>query len=185
MYNQHMRKTPAKPSMLRVGGIIVPTGSHEGKNIHIGADHRGFRLKEWLKKALRRRGWKVVDEGTHSPARTDYPIWMAKVARAVGRSTGRKTAGIGICGSGIGACIPAAKINGVHPALCRTIASARETRTHNNTNFLSLASDFTSPAEALKIAETWLKTPFYTDSGRDAPYLRRFLQTARLERRGR
>jgi ribose 5-phosphate isomerase B len=180
-----MRKLQAKPSSIRVGGITVPTGSHEGKTVHLGSDHRGFRLKECLRKALRRRGWRVVDDGTHSPARTDYPIWIARVARAVGRSAGRKAAGIGICGSGIGACIPAAKVDGVHPALCRTITSARETRTHNNTNFLSLASDFTTNAEALKIAETWLKTPFFTDPGRDAPYLRRYLQTARLERRGR
>ncbi len=178
-----MQKYRAIPSFLRVGGITVPVGSHEGKTVHLGADHRGFRLKEALKRALRRRGWRVVDEGTHSTARTDYPVWMTKVARAVGRNP-RKAAGIGICGSGIGACIPAAKVAGVHPALCRTAASARETRTHNNTNFLSLAADFTSPARALRIAEAWLRTPFYTDPGRDAPYLRRFLQTARLDRRG-
>jgi len=178
-----MKMTRPKLSFLRIGGIIVPTGSHEGKTIHIGADHRGFRLKKALKRALRKRGWRVVDEGAHSPARTDYPVWMTRVARAVGRSP-RRAAGIGICGSGIGACIPAAKVPGVHPALCRTAASARETRTHNNSNFLSLAADFTSPARALRITETWLRTPFYTDPGRDAPYLRRFLQTARLDRRG-
>ena len=188
-----MKKHPAKPktsrtsgaSIIRANGFIVPVGSHEGKTVHVGADHRGFRLKKALVTALRRRGWKVVDEGTRSPARTDYPIWITKVARAVGRSGGRTAAGIGVCGSGIGACIPAAKVNGVHPALCRSVASARETRTHNNTNFLSLAADFTRPAQALRIAEAWLKTPFYTDPGRDATYLRRFIQTARLERRGR
>ena len=30
------------------GGIKVPIGSHEGKTIIIGADHRGFELKEGL-----------------------------------------------------------------------------------------------------------------------------------------
>ena len=105
-----MKKHPAKAktsrtsgaSIIQANGFIVPVGSHEGKTVHVGADHRGFRLKKALVTALRRRGWKVVDEGTRSPARTDYPIWITKVARAVGRSGGRTAAGIGVCGSGIG-----------------------------------------------------------------------------------
>jgi len=167
---------------MKIGGIMVATGSHAGKTVVIGSDHRGYRLKEWLKRTLRKRGWKVVDKGTNSPARVDYPVVMIKVAQEVGRTAGRKAVGIGICGSGIGACIPAAKISGVHPALCRTTAAARETRTHNNSNFLSLAADFTAPKQALAIAETWLKAPFFTKPERDLTYLRRYLQTARLDK---
>ncbi len=175
----------ATPKFMRVGGIVVPLGSHLGKAVYIGADHRGFRLKEWLRRALARRGYRVTDLGTRSPARTDYPPIMARVARAVSRTRGVRAVGIGICGSGVGACIPAGKVRGVHPALCLTVAGARETRTHNNTNFLSLAAGLTPPRKALAITLAWLGTPFYTDRGRDRPYLRRFLQTARLERPGR
>lgn len=171
-----------RPGSFKIGGIMVATGSHAGKTVVIGSDHRGFRLKEWLKRTLQKRGWKVVDKGTYSPARVDYPVVMIKVAREVGKTAGRRAVGIGICGSGIGACIPAAKVGGVHPALCRTTASARETRTHNNSNFLSLAADFTTPKQALAIAETWLKAPFFTQPERDLTYLRRYLQTARLDR---
>lgn len=170
-----------KAGVIRAGKRLVPTGSHEGKRIFIGADHRGFRLKETLKRALRRQGWKVTDLGTHSPRRTDYPIPIIKVARAVGRTEGRKAVGIGICGSGIGASIPAAKVRGVHPALVHTVARARETRSHNNTNFLSLPASELSLAEALAVVTAWLREPFYTDPLRDAAYLRRYLQTAKLD----
>ena len=177
------RTAPAnKPGTLKLGGIAVATGNHAGKTVVIGSDHRGFRLKEWLKRALKKRGWKVVDKGTYSPARVDYPIVMIKVAKEVGKTAGRRAVGIGICGSGVGACIPAAKVAGVHPALCRTASSARETRTHNNSNFLSLAADFTPPRRALAITETWLASPFFTRPERDLPYLRRYIQTARLDR---
>lgn len=175
-------KGPNRPGSLKIAGITVATGSHAGKTVVIGSDHRGYRLKEWLKHALKKRGWKVSDQGTHSPARVDYPVVMTRVAKEVGKTAGRRAVGIGICGSGIGAVIPAAKIAGVHPALCRTPAAARETRTHNNSNFLSLAADFTPPKRALAIAEAWLSSPFFTCPERDLPYLRRYLQTARLDR---
>jgi len=170
-----------KPGVIRVGKRLVPTGSHEGKRIYIGADHRGYRLKETLKRALRQRGWKVTDLGTYSPRRTDYPIPITRVARAVGRTEGRKAVGIGICGSGIGASIPAAKVRGVHPALIRTVAMARETRSHNNTNFLSLPASEISLKKALAVVTAWLREPFYSDPVRDAAYLRRYLQTAKLD----
>jgi len=175
-------RDPGQPGSLKIGGITVATGSHAGKTVVIGSDHRGYRLKEWLKRALRKHGWKIMDKGAFSPARTDYPVVMIKVAREVGKTAGRRAVGIGICGSGIGACIPAAKVAGVHPALCRTAAAARETRTHNNSNFLSLAADFTPPEQALAITETWLNSSFFTKPERDLAYLRRYIQTARLDR---
>lgn len=173
---------PTKPGSLKIDGITVATGSHRGKTVVIGSDHRGYRLKEWLKVALKKHGWKVVDKGAYSPARVDYPQVMIKVAREVGKSAGRRAVGIGICGSGIGACIPAAKISGVHPALCRTTAAALETRTHNNSNFLSLAADFTPNQQALAISETWLNSAFFARPEKELPYLRRYLQTAKLDR---
>ncbi len=167
---------------LKVRGTLVPVGSHVGKTLYLGADHRGFRLKEWLKPRLRKMGFRVVDVGTHSPKRVDYPVIALKVARPVGRSFGRKAAGIGVCGSSIGIALVAGKVPGVLPANPTTTAAARETRTHNNTNFLALSGDLMSPAKALAIVKAWLTRPFAADPVRDARYIRRYLQTIKLDR---
>ena len=169
-------------SWIFAGGRKVAIGSHAGRVLYLGADHRGFKLKEWLKPRLRRLGWKVVDVGAHSAKRVDYPVYTVKIARGVSRSEGRRAVGIGVCGSGIGVCIVAAKVKGVLPAMPATVKAARETRTHNNTNFLSLSADGMSPARALAIARAWLTEPFYADPARDRAYLRRYIQTVRLDR---
>ncbi len=176
-------KQPVPAAVIRAGDRSVAIGSHVGKTIVLGADHRGFKLKEWLKPRLKRMGYRVVDVGTRSPRRVDYPVYGAKIARPVGRSQGRKSVGIGVCGSGIGISIAAGKVPGVLPAMPSTLAAAKETRTHNNTNFLALSADWMTPQRALAITKAWLATAFYTDPARDRPYLRRYLQTVKLDRK--
>jgi RpiB/LacA/LacB family sugar-phosphate isomerase len=170
--------------IVKSGGRTVPTGTHEGKTVIIGSDHRGFALKNTLKRGLVARGFRVVDAGPRTPAKTDYPLIAIRIARGVGPGEGRRAVGIGICGSGIGMMIPAAKIPGVHPANPATPAMARTTRLHNNSNFLSLSAERLDAKRALAIALAWLTSPFYTDPIRHASYLRRYIQTARLDDKG-
>ena len=165
--------------------IVAPIGSHEGKLVVMGSDHKGVALKRRMKTALRRRGWRVIDVGTGSGRRVDYPVFATRIARRVGRTSGHKAVGIGICSTGIGMSIVAAKIPNVLPANPRTAAAARETRTHNNTNFLSLAAGEMTFSRALKITEAWLTEPFFTNPTRDRAYLKRYLQTINLDRQRR
>lgn len=176
------RPRGAQPGIVRSQGTAVPVGSHAGKLIVIGADHRGFMLKNRLIRILRKRGWRVRDVGPHSARRVDYPKLGAKIARIVGRSAGVRAVGIGICDSSIGMLIVAGKIRGVLPANPRTPAAARTTRAHNNSNFLSIAASEMTPAKAAKVAEAWLKAGFYADPANDGRYLKRYLQTRALER---
>jgi RpiB/LacA/LacB family sugar-phosphate isomerase len=161
---------------------LVPAGTHEGKTVYIGSDHRGFDLKERLKRALGARGWRVIDMGPRTRVKTDYPVIAAKIARPVGRNEGKLAVGIGICGSGIGMMIAAAKIPGVYPADPVTVAMARTTRLHNNTNFLCMSAERVDGGKALAIAEAWLRSPFYSDPEKHASYLRRYIETVRLDR---
>lgn len=176
-----MTKRHAAPASLRSGRHTVAIGNHAGKTIVLGADHRGYTLKEWLKPRLKKLGYRVVDVGTRGPDRVDYPVYGVKIARPVGRTQGRSAVGIGVCGSGIGIAIAAGKVPGVLPAMPSTVAAAKETRTHNNTNFLALSADWMTPQKALAITKAWLDAAFYTDPARDRPYLRRYLQTVRLD----
>lgn len=169
------------PFTIRRGSRLIGAGSHAGKLVVMAADHRGFRLKELLKKALRRRGWRVKDVGTRSVRRVDYPVYAARAARIVGKTQGRKAVGVAVCGSSIGMCVAAGKVRGVIPANPRSVAVARLTRTHNNSNYLSLSAAAMRSRAAFAVTLAWLAEPFYTDPVRHRNYLRRYLQTVALE----
>ena len=83
--------------------------------VAIGSDHAGYDYKEMIKKYLEEKGFEVIDKGTYSNERTDYPVYAEKVAKAV--ANGEADRGILICGTGIGMSITANKIKGVRAAL--------------------------------------------------------------------
>ena len=51
--------------------------------IAFGCDHRGYILKDAILAHLRENGHEVVDMGTDSTERVDYPVYGEKVGRAV------------------------------------------------------------------------------------------------------
>jgi ribose 5-phosphate isomerase B len=73
--------------------------------IAIGSDHAAFALKEVVKKHLLDSGHEVLDMGTYSPERADYPVYGEKVAKAV--INGDAKYGVAICGTGAGISITA------------------------------------------------------------------------------
>lgn len=128
------------------------------QSIGIGADHRGYRLKEELKIFLKEKGYEVVDFGTFDPGPCDYPDIALSLGEAVARS--RVPWGLLICGSGIGMAIAANKLPGVRAAPAYNPELARRSRQDNDSNVLTLGGDFLSLEEAQKILEAWLETPF-------------------------
>ena len=126
--------------------------------VALGADHRGFALKEELKRWLAARGHEIVDFGPASADRVDYPDYAFKVADAVVRHQADR--GILICSTGIGMSIAANKVRGVRAALVNSVRLARLSREHNDANVLCLGADFVSGAEARRIVAAWLRTGF-------------------------
>jgi ribose 5-phosphate isomerase B len=126
--------------------------------ISIGADHRGFKLKEKIKDHLQKKEIEVKDFGTDSEESVDYPYYSWKVAESV--ANGESEYGILICGSGIGVDIAANKFKGIRSVNALNIKLAEMSRKHNNANVLSLASDFLSEEEAANIVDTFLNTEF-------------------------
>ena len=51
--------------------------------VALASDHGGFELKEALEAYLRRRGYAVIDVGTHDKTSCDYPVFAQKAAEAV------------------------------------------------------------------------------------------------------
>ncbi|MFO7638466.1 MAG: ribose 5-phosphate isomerase B [bacterium] len=137
--------------------------------VALGADHRGFALKERLKRRLAADGHRVTDFGADSAASCDYPDFACRVARAVAR--GRAQRGILICGTGIGMSIAANRVPGVRAALCHSPAQAESSRRHNRANVLCLGADVIAVPTALRTARTWLATGF--EGGRHARRVRK------------
>lgn len=128
--------------------------------IYIGADHRGFNLKESLKEYLKNSGYTVSDAGnTALVPDDDYPDFAAIVAEKVSMNPdGCK--GIVICGSGVGVDIVANKFPRVRASLVMNADQAFVSRSDDNANMLALAADFIDDYTAKTILATWMQTPF-------------------------
>ena len=130
--------------------------------IAIGSDHAGFRLKETLRGWLLEQGHDVVDLGTYSDERVDYPHYGAAVGRSV--ADGETECGVVVCGSGQGVCMAANKVPGVRAGVIRDSEDAEMTRRHNNANVACFGERFTEPDVAVAALEVFLATGF--DGGR-------------------
>lgn len=106
--------------------------------IAIGADHRGFKLKELLKGYLRTLGHDVVDVGTDGESSVDYTDFAIAAGEKVARDAADR--GVLICGSGAGMSIAANKVKGVRAALAVSPEGARLARAHNDANVLALGA---------------------------------------------
>ncbi|MBI3316580.1 MAG: ribose 5-phosphate isomerase B [Candidatus Omnitrophica bacterium] len=126
--------------------------------IALACDHRGFFLKEKIKKYLEKKGHPTLDFGTDSEVSVDYPDYILKAAESV--SDGKTARAIGICYTGIGSSIIANKVKGVRASLVKSVREAKLTRAHNNSNMLILGSGFLKKQNIIAILEAWLKTPF-------------------------
>jgi len=127
--------------------------------VAIGSDHAGFDYKEMIKEYLEKEfGFEVIDKGTYSNERTDYPIYAKAVAEAV--ASGEADKGILICGTGIGMSITANKIKGVRAALCPNNFMAEMSRKHNDANVLCLGQRVIGTDHALSIVKTFFITGF-------------------------
>ena len=128
--------------------------------IYLGADHRGFLLKEELKKFLTDSGFEVQDVGAFAYNKDDdYVDFAASAAKELVKAPASDR-GIFICGSGHGMAIVADKFKGLRSALAFNRDVAIQSREHEDANVLVLASDWLQIGEAKEIVLVWLKTPF-------------------------
>lgn len=135
---------------------------------HCGADHAGVGLKDTLSKWLAENGHEVVDHGTDSRERVDYPIFASAVARALVADAHQPEPswGLLVCGSGIGVGMTANRFPGVRAVVASSEIEARLARAHNDANVLCLGERLTTPMLAEAILEAFLETPF--EGGRHA-----------------
>lgn len=128
------------------------------ETIAIGCDHAAYTLKENIKEYLKDLGYEVLDLGTHSEERVDYPDYGIAVGEAV--AAGKCQRGIAICGTGIGISISANKVKGIRAAVCSEPVSARLAKEHNNANILAFGARIVAPEYAREIVKSWMDATF-------------------------
>ncbi|MBI2421006.1 MAG: RpiB/LacA/LacB family sugar-phosphate isomerase [Candidatus Levybacteria bacterium] len=127
--------------------------------IYLGADHRGFRLKEDLKNFLQTNGHDIEDCGAlEIVSNDDYVDFAKSVAEKI--SINQDSRGIVVCGSGVGVDVVANKIDGIRCGLGFKLDQVKAARSDDDINVLALASDFTVYKEAKELVETFLQTEF-------------------------
>ena len=126
--------------------------------IAIGNDHVALEMKNHIAKYLQDKGHEIVNFGTDSSERCDYPIYGKKVADAV--AGGECDIGILICGTGIGISLAANKVKGIRAAVCSDPYSARLTRQHNNANIIAFGARVIGTATAEMIVDEFLAAEY-------------------------
>ena len=126
------------------------------RRVAIGADHRGYPLKQALLEWLKAQGCEVADCGSYSTQSADHPEQAFAVSELV--RDGKVERGVLICSNGIGMAIAANKVAGVYAALVHSEKEAKQARNHNGANVICLSGEDLSPQQAQGILETFLTT---------------------------
>ncbi|HKF88794.1 MAG TPA: ribose-5-phosphate isomerase [Propionibacteriaceae bacterium] len=130
--------------------------------VHIGSDHAGFELKNYLVSSLIADGHDVVDHGPEAyDAEDDYPVYCIPAAEGAVGEPGSLAVVIG--GSGNGEQIAANKVIGTRAALAYNVETAKLGRQHNDANVISIGARMHTEEEALEMVRIFLSTPFSGD----------------------
>ena len=130
------------------------------KMVYLGADHRGFELKNKIVLELREKGWTVTDLTPKKDLDDDYTDISIKLGEKI---VLEKALGILMCGSGAGVTVAVNKVKGVRAALAMTKKQARKIREDDDINVLCLAADFVNDDDNIEIVKDFLETTFMAE----------------------
>lgn len=130
--------------------------------VYIAGDHAAPQMKEYSKRILENLGLEVIDLGTNSQDRVDYPDFAHNLATKILEDSDSK--GILICGTGIGISIAANRHAGIRCALCHDKETATLAREHNDANVLAFGARINSKENVKDMIEAFFSTKF--DGGR-------------------
>lgn len=140
----------------------------------IGSDHGGYKYKENLIKIIKEMNKEknnkkiinVIDVGTFSEKKCDYPDIVKKMANKLLKIIPQKKTdkqenfGVLICKTGIGMCMAANRKEYIRAAVCNNIKAAKMSRKHNNANVLCIGSKATKIENIKKIFSTFIFTEY-------------------------
>ena len=124
----------------------------------IGNDHVAVDMKNEIKAYLEEKGHEVINVGTDTSERFNYPVSGYKVAKMV--ASGEVDGGVLICGTGVGISLAANKVHGIRACVCSEPYTARLSKQHNNTNIIAFGARVIGIELAKMIVDAWLEAEY-------------------------
>ena len=143
----------------------------------IGNDHVAVEMKNEIMAHLKDRGIEVINVGTDTPDRFNYPVSGYKVAKMV--ANGEVDGGVLICGTGVGISLAANKVKGIRACVCSEPYTARLSKQHNNANIIAFGARVIGVELAKMIVDEWLDAEF--QGGRHAERVDMIMEIERTQ----
>ncbi len=124
----------------------------------IGNDHAAVDMKNEIMAYLRDKGIEIVNVGTDTAERFDYPVAAYRAAKLV--AAGEVDGGVLICGTGVGIGLAANKVRGIRCCICSDPYTARLSKQHNNANMIAFGARVIGIETAKMIVDEWLGAQF-------------------------
>jgi len=122
----------------------------------IGADHRGFAHKEYIKEMIAHIEW--LDVGAYNDERSDYPVFAQSACETI--VSGKAQCGVLLCGSGVGMSIAANRYKKIYAGLAWNVSVAVQSKEDDAVNVLVIPSDYVSPELAVEMICAWHEATF-------------------------
>jgi ribose 5-phosphate isomerase B len=126
--------------------------------VAVATDHGGYPIKDAVIEAVRLAGHEPLDLGTHDPSSVDYPDFAEIGGQAI--QQGRAERAILLCGSGVGICIAANKMDGIFACVCHDTYTARQGVEHDGMNALCLGGRVVGTELARELVLAFLSANF-------------------------
>ena len=146
--------------------------------IAIDSDDAGIELKRVIVEQLRSLGVEFEDLHLLGSKQVDYPDVAYNLAHRV--ANGNFDRGILICGTGLGMCMVANKVEGVYAGVCHDVYSAERLRKSNDAQILTMGARVVGPELAKSVVTKWLRSEF--EPGRSSSKVARMRELERIDR---
>ena len=144
--------------------------------LYLATDHRGFALKERVKRYLLDSGIEFEDLGAFEYLQTDdFPDYAEKLAGKVKEL--KENLGIAICGSGAGMSITLNKFDGIRAGLAENPEMAEAMKKDDDINILVIPADFVSEHNAYLMIDKFMSAVQKTEE----KYKRRLNKIKKIE----
>ena len=147
--------------------------------IAVDSDDCGIDLKRTVVEYLRESGVSVDDLNLLGSRKVDYPDIGYNLACLVAQK--QYDRGILICGTGLGMCMIANKVEGVYAGVCHDVYSAERLRKSNDAQVITMGARVVGTELAKSVLAAWLKSEF--EAGRSLPKVQRMRELEEIARR--
>ena len=146
--------------------------------IAVDSDDAGIELKRQVVEYLRTSGAAVDDLDMLGTQKVDYPDIGYNLARRVAQKEYDR--GVLICGTGLGMCMIANKVEGVYAGVCHDVYSAERLRKSNDAQVITMGARVVGPELAKSVLAAWLKSDF--EAGGSARKVTRMRELEKIDR---